>query len=63
MEKILKINLQDGTYFEFTRQNRDIYISRLGQDVKLPKASGRQVLDLVWLLEPFGHIEEEDNES
>jgi len=60
MENLLQLKLKDGTHIDVTRSDSgDVRFSAEdGHEVKLPKAPGHQVVELIALLEPFGEIVE-----
>lgn len=63
-EHLIKLKLEDGTSIDFSRtEKHEVLITREGHSVNLGKATGKTTLDLVALLEPFGKIEEENNET
>jgi len=63
-EHLIRLKLEDGTFIDFRRtEKHEVLISREGHSVNLGKATGKQTLDLVALLEPFGHLEEVNNEA
>ena len=63
-EHLIRLKLEDGTAIDFRRtENNEVHVCRGDHCVILPKASGQVTLDLFALLEPFGKIEEEMDET
>ena len=63
-EHLIRLKLEDGTYIYFRRtENKEVHICHGDHCVILPKASGQVTLDLFTLLESFGKIEEELDET
>lgn len=63
-EHLIRLRLEDGTAIDFSRtENHDVLISHGDHVVNLGKASGQVTMDLLALLEPFGKIEEEKDET
>ncbi len=63
-EHLIRLRLKDGTAIDFRRtKNNEVHICHGDHKVILPKCTGRQTLDLFALLDPFGEIEEEINET
>lgn len=59
-EHLIRLKLEDGSSIDFSRtENHEVLISREGHSVNLGKATGKQTLDLIALLEPLGKIENE----
>jgi len=63
-EHLISLKLEDGSSIIFRRtENNEVHICHGDHCVILPKASGRVTLDLFALLEPFGEIQEEPDET
>lgn len=63
-EHLMTLKLEDGSEIEFKRTaDKEIHVCRDGHCVILPKASGQVTLDLAALLEPFGKVEEEQEQD
>ena len=63
-EHLIRLKLEDGTYIDFRRtENNEVHICHNDHCVILPKASGQVTLGLFALLERFGEIEEETDET
>jgi len=63
-DHLLRIKLKDDTTIDFSRtSNNEVHICRKGHCVILPHCTGQQTIDLFALLEPFGVVEEEEDEK
>lgn len=63
-DHLIRLKLEDGTSIVFHRtENNEVHVCHNDHCVILPKASGQVTLDLFALLEPFGKIEEETDET
>lgn len=63
-EYLVRLRLKDGSAIDFHRtENKNVRICHKDHCVILPGASGQVTLDLLALLEPFGEIEEEVDET
>lgn len=63
-EHLLSLKLSGGQSLDFTRaEDKSLHITQDdGHELVIPKATGRQTLDLLGLLTQFGEIEEEEEE-
>ena len=63
-EHLIRLKLEDGTFIDFRRtENKEVHVCHGEHCVILPHGTGQQTLDLLALLEPFGKIEEELDET
>ena len=63
-EHLIRLKLEDGTFIDFHRtENNEVHVCHGDHCVIFPRASGQLTLDLFALLEPFGKIEEKQNET
>ncbi len=63
-ERLIRLKLEDGTFIDFRRtENNEVHVCHADHCVIFPRASGQLTLDLFALLEPFGKIEEEVDET
>lgn len=63
-EHLIRLKLKDGTSIDFHRtENNEVRVCHKDHCVILPHGTGQQTLDLFALLEPFGEIEEESDET
>lgn len=64
-ERLIRLKMKDGQTVEFFRDDDNaVRICSENNEIKLPNASGMTTTQLFSLLEPFGEIEdmEDDNE-
>ena len=63
-ELLIRLKLEDGTFIDFRRtKNNEVHVCRGDHCVILPHCTGQQTIDLFALLEPFGKIEEQIDET
>ncbi|TET43301.1 MAG: hypothetical protein E3J60_00645 [Dehalococcoidia bacterium] len=63
-EHLISLKLEDGSSIVFRRtENNEVHVCHDDHCVILPKASGKVTLDLFALLEQFGEIQEEPDET
>lgn len=62
-EVLIGFRMNDGTLIEFKREGNKLVVCRDHLCLVLPRATGRQTMDLAFLLENYGKLEDEDADS
>lgn len=62
-EVLAGFRMMDGTLIEFKREGTKLIVCRDNLCLILPRATGRQTLDLAFLLGDYGKLEDKDADS